>query len=165
MSHILIVEDSLTQAVRLEMLLEDSGFSCQHAKNGHEAIEMVRAERPALILSDITMPVMDGFTLAETLKEDLRFARIPIILLTNMSRPIDIIKGINSRADGYITKPYDAGFLIKQVTFFMNTDLNQVQPQGAPVQPLELSFRGERYTITASRLQILRLFLPVTKMR
>lgn len=159
MSDILIVEDSITQAVRLEMLLEEYGFFSRHAKNGQQAIEMVREEAPDLILSDITMPVMDGFTLAETLKTDLKYAQIPIVLLTNMSRPRDIIQGINSRADGYITKPYDDDFLIKQVNFFMNAEQNRVQPQGAPVPPLELSFRGERYTITASRLQILRLFL------
>lgn len=56
--------------------------------------------------------------MCKILKEDPNYSDIPVVLLTALSRPDDIIKGLNSNADGYITKPYDDEFLLKQVKFF-----------------------------------------------
>ncbi len=83
--HILIVEDSPTQAALLEEALRLRGYRTQIAVNGRQALETVRRQRPAAIISDVQMPVMNGFQLCRAIKQDPGLHGIPVILLTALS--------------------------------------------------------------------------------
>lgn len=81
------------------------------AINGAEGLEMVKSIKPNLIISDIMMPIMRGDEMASRLKNDLETSHIPIILLTALSERNDIISGLKTNADRYITKPFDIEIL------------------------------------------------------
>ena len=153
---ILIAEDSPTQALRLQNTLEKNGFTVTVARNGREALGALARMRPALVISDIQMPVMDGYELCRHVKADPALRDIPLILLTSLSAPQDIIRGLECGADNFVVKPYDEAFLLARIrTVQANRDL------GAPVNgaAIPIHFAGERYEIAADRRQILNLLL------
>ncbi|MBA7592675.1 Regulator of RpoS [subsurface metagenome] len=76
-----------------------------HGENGREAFSLVKKEKPLLLISDIVMPVMDGYELCKKVKTDTDLEDIPVMLLTTLSDPADIIKGLDSKADNFIVKP------------------------------------------------------------
>ena len=98
-TEILIVEDSPTQSMKLRYILEKNGYSVTDAQNGKEALDYVKMDTnnlPTIIISDINMPVMDGYEFCRQLKSDEHTKGIPVILLTTLSEPEDIFKGLNS---------------------------------------------------------------------
>ncbi len=113
--RILIVEDSPTQALVLRHLLEERGYLVDAAASGKEALEILRRHKPTLIISDIVMPEMDGFELTGAIKKDKGLSEIPVILLTALSDPEDVIRGLEAQVDFYLTKPYDDDFLLSKV--------------------------------------------------
>src|SRR4029078_8163527 len=115
MREILIVEDSRTQEEELKYLLEESGYSISVAHDGKEALQSLVEQRPALIISDIVMPVMDGYEMCEKVKGDPELRDIPVMLLTGLSEAEDVIKGLQCGADNYITKPYDPDYLLARI--------------------------------------------------
>ena len=104
---ILIAEDSPTQAQSLKRILEQQGYQVGVAANGRLALEMARQSAPALIISDVVMPEMDGYELSRQVKADPDLGNIPVILVTTLSDPQDVIRGLECRADNFILKPYD----------------------------------------------------------
>jgi DNA-binding response OmpR family regulator len=91
----------------LEQELEDFGYDTISATNGQEALAKVAAENPDLILLDVMMPLMDGFTVCRTLKEHEETRLIPIVMMTALGDIEDRIKGIEAGADDFLTKPVD----------------------------------------------------------
>ena len=100
--HILIVEDSLTQAMQLQFLLEKNGYPVTTANNGQEGIDFAKKVEPALIISDIVMPQMDGYEMCRIIKSDENLKEIPVILLTSLSNPEDVIKALACNADNFV---------------------------------------------------------------
>ncbi|MBF0152595.1 MAG: response regulator [Magnetococcales bacterium] len=157
--YILIVEDSLTQALRLEYLLATEHPLIRRAGNGKQALDIL-AEQPAeLVLSDITMPIMDGFHLCEAIKSNPELRHIPVLLLTNLSDPNDIMRGLDAWADGYVTKPYDDQFLLDRVRYFLHIPATNRINDFRKEAPLTIEFSGQQHVITADRRRILNLFL------
>jgi PAS domain S-box-containing protein len=106
--EILVVEDSPTQAQHLARLLGgEPGYRVRIAADGHAGLDEVRRLRPHLVISDIAMPGMDGFTLCRTLKDDPAHAAIPVVLLTRLNTLQDIVRGLDAGADSFVRKPYD----------------------------------------------------------
>jgi signal transduction histidine kinase len=154
---ILIVEDSPTQAQRLQHILEQQGYQVTAAANGQQALAVARAHRPDLIVSDVVMPEMDGYELCRQIKADPRLGELPVILVTTLSDPEDVIRGLACRADHFILKPYDERYLLGRVQFVLvNREMRQNEQPG---MGLEIFFNGQRHFITADRLQILNLLL------
>lgn len=153
---ILVVEDSPTQAEQLRFLLEKHGFAVTIAVNGQEALEAARRSRPSLIISDILMPVMNGYELASEIKKDSALKGVPIILITTLADGQDLLKRAAVVADGYFTKPYDDNYLLNKVENLL-TSANYAD--GGLAEPLEISFSGERYSIASGRRQILTFLL------
>ncbi|MCX8055982.1 MAG: response regulator [Ignavibacteria bacterium] len=104
---ILIVEDEEPIRELLKMELETEGFITDVAANGAEGLEKVKSFRPDLIVCDVMMPVMDGFTMQEHLSRDENFKDIPLIFLTAKSDKKDIRFGKSIGAEDYITKPFE----------------------------------------------------------
>jgi PAS domain S-box-containing protein len=152
---ILVVEDSATQAEQLRYLLEQHGFDAEVASNGREALASLSARRPTLILSDIMMPEMDGYALCQQVKSDPAFAHIPLILLTALSDPSDVFRGLECGANGFISKPYKEDYLISRIRFVLGSPT--LRKPGKPAPPIEIVYKGEPYVINADREQILDL--------
>ena len=154
---ILIAEDSPTQAQRLRHILERQGYTVAVAGNGRQALEMAPAFGPALIVSDVVMPEMDGYELSRRIKEDAGLRDTPVILVTTMSDPQDVIRGLECGADNFVLKPYEERYLLGRVRYVLaNREFHQPQDAGMGV---ELYFNSKRHYITAGRLQILNLLL------
>ena len=106
-AKILIVDDEPFNVDYLEQELEDFGYDTISAANGQEALAKVAAENPDLILLDVMMPLMDGFTVCRILKEHEDTRLIPIVMMTALGDIEDRIKGIEAGADDFLTKPVD----------------------------------------------------------
>jgi signal transduction histidine kinase/DNA-binding response OmpR family regulator len=156
-NEILIAEDSPTQARRLQHILERQGYVVTVATNGAEALAIAKKQRPDLIISDVVMPEMDGYELCQRIKSTPELAVIPVILVTTLADPQDVIRGLECRADNFILKPYDEHHLLSRIQFvFVNSEMRQSDQPG---MGLEIFFNGQRHFITADRLQILNLLL------
>src|SRR5580658_5398308 len=116
---ILIAEDSPTQAEKLKYILETQNYRVMAAVNGREALEMARQEKPTLVISDVVMPEMDGYQLCHEIKSDSGLCNVPVILVTTLSDPQDVIRGLECRADNFIIKPYDERHLLSRIQFVL----------------------------------------------
>jgi two-component system sensor histidine kinase/response regulator len=154
---ILIAEDSPTQAEHLRYLLHENGHRVTVARDGKEALAMAREHTPAMIISDIVMPEMDGYALCREIKSQAALKKVPVILLTSLASPVDIIRGLECGADNFIPKPYDEDYLLSHVqNTLINFDLRKSQKTQMGV---EIVFANEKYFITSERQQILDLLL------
>jgi DNA-binding response OmpR family regulator len=155
--HILIAEDSPTQAIKLQFLLEQAGFLATVARNGEEALESARKSPPDLLITDIMMPKMNGYELARSFRRDTGLCKVPIILLTTLSDPHDIILGLECGADNFIRKPYNDEYLLQRVSYILT---NKALRQSEKVQMgIEIDLSGQRHFITAERQQIFDLLI------
>jgi DNA-binding response OmpR family regulator len=155
--HILIVEDSPTQSKFLRLILEENGYMVDAASNGVKALECLRSKKPDLIITDIVMPEMDGFELCRALKSDPELKPIPVMLLTSLSDPEDVIKGLQAGADNFLTKPYENTFLISCIHYiFANQELRKSRVPGSEI---EIIFSDQKYVINSDRMQIIDLLL------
>jgi signal transduction histidine kinase len=155
--NILIVEDSPTQTKLLRYILEENEYIVDSALNGVRALESVRLKKPDLIITDIEMPEMDGFALCKALKSDPEVKHIPIMLLTSLTDPEDVIKGLQAGADNFVTKPYEDHFLLSCIDkIFANQALRKNWGSDSEV---EIIFAGQKYFIDSDRMQIIDLLL------
>ena len=154
---ILIAEDSRTQAEQLAFLLEQHGYQVTVAANGKLALQAAQAQKPALVISDILMPEMDGYELCRAIKADEKLKDIPVILVTTLSDPQDVIRGLECGADNFIRKPYDERYLLSRINYLlMNLELRKNQKMQFGV---EIDLGGQKYFINSERQQILDLLI------
>ena len=151
----MIVEDSRTQAAYLSYLLEQNGYKVHIARDGMEALNFLDKHRPALVVSDIDMPGIDGYRLCIRIKREFQSDGFPVILLTSLSDPKDVIKALECGADNFITKPYDDAYLLGRVSQFLRGPETLTNPDGS----VKVVYAGQPYSIGASRQQILDLLL------
>src|SRR5882757_5463898 len=155
--QILIAEDSATQAQRLQHILEQHGYRVTAAANGRLALEAAQRSKPALVISDVVMPEMNGYELCSRVKADARLSHVPVVLVTTLSDPHDVIRGLECGADNFILKPYDGDQLLRRIQFVLVN--SQMRRSEQPGMGLEIVFGGQKHFITADRLQILNLLL------
>jgi signal transduction histidine kinase/DNA-binding response OmpR family regulator len=154
---ILIAEDSRTQAEQLAFLLEQHGYKVTAAANGKLALQAAQAQKPALIISDIVMPEMDGYELCKAVKSDEKLKDIPVILVTTLSDPKDVIRGLECGADNFIRKPYDGRYLLSRINYLlMNLELRRNQKMQVGV---EIKLGDQKFFISSERQQILDLLI------
>ncbi len=155
--HILIVEDSPTQAERLKYILEQHGYQVSVTKNGREALAAMDKRKPVVVISDIMMPEMDGYQLCRQIKADEKLKDLPVILLTSLADPVDVVKGLECGADNFITKPYEENYLLSRLQYILiNRELQRSEKMQMGV---EIFFAGRKYFIRSERQQILNLLL------
>lgn len=123
---ILVVEDSPTESLALRNIIRYGGYEPIVTRCGDEALAALESGPVDLIISDIDMPGMTGYEMCSTIKLDPRWNAIPVILLTTMSSPHNILQGLEARADYYLTKPYTRDFLLRSVNELL------AHPPGAP---------------------------------
>jgi two-component system chemotaxis sensor kinase CheA len=113
---LLVVDDSLTTRMLEQSILESAGYDVELATSGEEALEKVRSARYALILVDVEMPGMDGFTFIERIRADPALREIPAILVTSRNAPDDLQRGRDVGAQGYMVKSeFAQGVLLEQI--------------------------------------------------
>lgn len=111
MQTILIVEDDLANRKFLSSYLQMAGYDVKSIENAHDALAYIRAYPPALVLTDIRLPGMDGLTLTRQIKDDPALAHIPVIAVTAQAMPGDDGKVREAGCDGYISKPINFALL------------------------------------------------------
>ncbi len=109
---ILVVDDDPRYLRLVEINLITEGYKTETAINGQEAVEAVANKQPDLLLLDVMMPVMDGFTATERIR---KFSNVPIIILTAKGEERDRVRGLDAGADDYIVKPFSAQELLARV--------------------------------------------------
>jgi diguanylate cyclase (GGDEF)-like protein len=154
---ILIAEDSATQALNLQFLLEEAGYRVVVARNGKEALTAVQKHPPAMLITDIVMPEMDGYELCQSLKTNPALHHIPVILLTTLSDPMDVINGLKCGADSFVVKPYNKDFLLERIRYILTNRILHQEESNAP--GIEVFFAGQKHMFTAQRSQMLDLLL------
>jgi adenylate cyclase len=114
-NKILIVDDEPFNLDLLEQELEDQGYVIERANDGAEALEKVPSFEPDVILLDYMMPKMNGLEVLKHLREDEKYKRIPVILLTAKATQEDKVRGLDAGADDYVIKPFDSFELLARV--------------------------------------------------
>jgi PAS domain S-box-containing protein len=156
---ILIVEDSETEGVALRHHLEESDFQVLEARSAEAALELLAGEHPPidLVVTAVVMSGRSGLELCSELKRNPPTSEIPVVLLTRLAEPMDIIRGLECGADNYITKPYQPEHLVARVRRALET--RRLREGTKASLGVTVSFIGRDFTITSEKEQILDLFI------
>jgi len=156
-TSILVVEDSPTQAKQAVFELERAGFAVRLAENGVMALQAMEEAPPDVVVTDIVMPKMDGFDLCSAIRKDERFQGIPVILLTQLDDPEDVIHGADVGANSFIVKPYDPEFLNAQIRVLLaNRELGK---RCSFDVEFEFMFQGRTVRLSTDRMQFFELLM------
>jgi DNA-binding response OmpR family regulator len=116
MTHkVLIADDEPNILISLEFLMKREGHLVLLARDGEEALALIRSERPALVLLDVMMPRKTGIEVCQAVRADDELAGIKILMLTAKGRDTDVAQGLGVGADGYMTKPFSTRDLATRV--------------------------------------------------
>lgn len=105
--RLLIIDDESDYRELLEGILREAGYGIVVARNGAQAMERLRRDRPDLVLLDLNLPDTDGYSVCRNIRSDAEFCRIPIIMVTIQSDTASIVQGLREGADDYVAKPFD----------------------------------------------------------
>jgi signal transduction histidine kinase/PleD family two-component response regulator len=158
-TDILIVEDSATQAAQIKYLLESHHYKTEIACDGQQALVWLSKHKPSLVISDIVMPEMNGFELCEKIKSDERTENIPVILLTSLFDPDEVIEGLSCGADSFITKPYNKEYLVSNIKKIL---AEKVTPgSGRDALGIEINYGGKKRLIRTGQQKVIKLLLSI----
>jgi DNA-binding response OmpR family regulator len=116
MSHkVLIADDEPNIVISLEYLMKRAGYEVHIARDGQEAIDAIRRERPRLVLLDLMMPKKSGYDVCQELRADAQIKDTLVLMLTAKGRDTDVDKGLGVGADAYMTKPFATKELVAKV--------------------------------------------------
>ncbi len=115
MRKLLLADDSITIHKVIELILSGEGFEIMTTSNGEDALAAIPTFNPDIVLADVEMPKMNGYTLCEKIKEDPSTSRIPVLLLAGAFEPFEEESIKKVRADGFVVKPFDAQELINKI--------------------------------------------------
>jgi PAS domain S-box-containing protein len=156
--HILIVENIVAQAQMLRHILEEEGYRVSIADNGQSALEMTAGAHPDLVVSGVKIPEMSGYELCRQIKATPELRQTPVILVTSLVDPNEVLLGLQCGADSFVIKPYERSHMLARVEHALSSNDIDAAPE-ATSAPAEIFFHGERHHITASRTQILNLLM------
>ncbi|MCG6552666.1 MAG: PAS domain S-box protein [Candidatus Magnetominusculus sp. LBB02] len=154
---ILVVEDSIIQATLLKRTLTKHGYDVITAPNGRRGLELALSDMPDVVVSDVVMPQMNGYELCRQIKGNEAIKRIPVILLTELRSIADIIEGLQSLSDDYITKPYDEQYLISKIDFYINIMI----PCDDMGEGFDVTYKDTTYTIYSNYKKVFNLLFAI----
>ncbi len=155
--EIVIAEDSPTQRLHLQMILEDRGYAVRAMPDGEAALAAIRERQPTLVVSDVNMPKLDGYGLCQAIKNDDTLKHVPVVLVTDLSGTSAILRGLECGADNFFTKPFDETHLLARLDYILAN--RRIREQDKFQLGVEVSMAGRRHFITAERQQILDLLV------
>ncbi|MEP7121230.1 MAG: response regulator [Byssovorax sp.] len=151
--RVVVIEDSKTQAHRLRRLLEREGFSVHVAEDGESGLRLCAgATMLDLVVSDVLMPGIDGFEVCRRLKADLATRHLPVLLLTSLADPQDVVRALAAGADNFVTKPYDEARLVARIR-------RTISNHALAERECAVEVAGERFRVDAPPARILRLLV------
>jgi len=165
MARILLIDDDPNLLDMLAMAFEDGGHDVQTASDGTKGFKKATQGDPQLIVSDVNMPGMDGFTLCRRLREE--GVTIPIVLLTARDTEIDEALGLELGADDYVVKPFSSRVLLARVSALLRREQfrgGRAEPEGETIevrqltldlQRLEARFAGTLFETTVTEFRLL----------
>jgi two-component system cell cycle response regulator DivK len=121
MKRILIGEDKATSRELLRTVLENQGYEVAEAADGEQALEQARAQVPDLILLDLQMPLRSGYEVVNELRQDPRFATVPIVAVTASAMQGDREKALEAGFSGYLSKPLSLSTLRQEIQRLLKT--------------------------------------------
>lgn len=160
MKDILLVDDEAMMLDLLSLYLTPNGYNCIKKESAIDAIKYLESNLVDLIILDIMMPEMDGW---EACKEIRKFQETPIIMLTAMSEKPDIVKGLKTGADDYISKPFDEEELLARIEAVLRRGKSKKENifQGLVLDQnsFQLMYNGTEIPLTPKEFGIINLFL------
>jgi DNA-binding response OmpR family regulator len=161
-ANILVVDDEPHVVRLVKANLESSGYRVLTAADGEEAVRAVEHEAPDLVLLDVMMPRMDGYTACSRIRE---FSVVPVIMLTARSAQVDLVRGFEVGADDYLTKPFDVTELLLRVQAVLRRSKwpeEVIARKGFRAGPIEIDFArhevqaaGEPVKLTPTEYRLL----------
>jgi two-component system, OmpR family, response regulator VicR len=146
MYKVLLIEDELMLAKIVKESLEVRGFTMLHAADGAEGLQLYRTQRPDIIVVDIMMPRMDGFSVtAEVRKTD---KQTPVIFLTSKSQTADVVKGFETGGNDYLKKPFSMDELIVRIKALLNRNATPQTAAAAIYTIGQFTFDYSRQSLT-----------------
>jgi len=118
--RILVVEDNMDTYELVHFILEKNGFETFLASNGRDGVNAAFKQRPDLIIMDMSMPEMDGWTATNLIKKEEQTKTIPVIAVTAHALPGDRQRAMDAGCDEYITKPMNLDELVETVKYWVN---------------------------------------------
>ena len=146
-AHIFVVEDEKPIQELLQYNLEKEGFKVSSSANGEEALETIKEKIPDLILLDWMLPDLSGIKICQYLKQDKTVKDIPVIMLTAKGEEEDKIKGFNTGAEDYMTKPFSFPELLARIKSL----LKRVKPNIVSDEAIYLDLKIDRVSMKVSR--------------
>ncbi len=168
MARILLVDDDPALRGALAMALEDAGHQVALAADGREALLRLGEQAPGLLVTDVNMPHVDGFTLCRRLRE--RGDDLPIVLLTSRDSEIDEALGLELGADDYVTKPFSTRILLARIDALLRRQALRSAAAPGPTrrtlghlvmdsERLEVRFRDTRLDMTVTEFRIVEVLV------
>lgn len=155
--RILVMEDSPVQAQVLQEILQSESLEVEVAHDGHEGLRLLRASSFDLVLSDVMMPRLSGYEVCRQIKSDEALKQIPVVLITRLRDPWDIVEGLECGADGFIMKPYEADYLIGRLRSILAN--KAIQDETELTIGVEMKLLGKTVKITPDKQQIFGLLV------
>lgn len=148
MKKILLVDDESSIARLVQSMAEDAGYAFAHAADGYEGLTAVEREQPDLIIMDVMMPKMDGFTTCRRMRE--RGITCPIIFLSAKGDIVDKGVGFQAGGDDYMVKPFDP----RELLMHIEAHLRRAQMAAAPPAPREGILRAGRFVLDQGQFRV-----------
>jgi DNA-binding response OmpR family regulator len=151
---ILAVDDEPHVLKLVRANLESSGYKVLTASDGEQALQLVEAELPDLVILDLMLPKMDGYAVCRRIRE---FSSVPVIMLTARSAEVDLVHGFEVGADDYLTKPFSVSELLVRVEAVLRRSKwpeEIVSRQGFVAGPIEINFAQHRVTVDGEPVKL-----------
>jgi two-component system alkaline phosphatase synthesis response regulator PhoP len=153
---ILVVDDEQHIIELTQMYLEQEGFRVVSARDGEQALRAIARDRPALVVLDLMLPVVDGWEVCRRVRADKQIANVPILMLTARDDDVDKIVGLELGADDYLTKPFNPRELVARVKAILRRAERKPDVEG-PVTVGDVVIDPARRTVSvASQPVVLR---------
>jgi DNA-binding NarL/FixJ family response regulator len=160
--YILLVDDEPGLRDAVQAFLEDSGFTVEAAPNAKAGWELLEKRVPELVISDIMMPQVDGYQFLKQMREDSRFAKLPVVFLTARGMTKDRIQGYKSGVDAYLSKPFDPDELVAIVTNILGRRATLAENSGQEANIADLASQvAEIKSLLTHRSGIVTALSPV----
>jgi len=163
---ILIVDDERAIREMVSLALSSDGFQCQEASDAHKAETLIKENPPELILLDWMMPGISGVDFARRLRKQETTQHIPIIMLTAKVEEDDMIRGLDSGVDDYLTKPFSTRELLARIRSLLRRTQNNDSQDTINIAGLKLDLKshrvesnGESITLGPTEFKLLHFFM------
>lgn len=166
MKTIYCVEDDSNIAELVQYTLKSTGFETLWFENGADFFKKIAEKLPDLVLLDIMLPDMDGMEILKRLKDNAETASVPVILLTAKGNRMDKVKGLDSGADDYITKPFDILELVSRINAVLRRTSTKAAQDVIEYKALKLNLKsrtvtadGKKVVLTYKEFELLKCLL------